>query len=284
MPRIGIVCDSTCDLAPAWLAERDVAMVPLKVLFGDESYLDWIDLTPQEFYAKMTSSPILPKTSQPSPADFAEVYRRLADQGCEGIVVITLSAALSGTFESATMAVADSPVPVRVVDGKNASQATALLVKAAIAARDAGGGIDEIEKAALDLVPDVHLYFVVDTMEYLVKGGRAGKAAGLAASLLNIKPVLHIDRDGVIEAFKKVKGMRNAVDELAAQVARDSRDTPMLLTFLSGGRPELVTMMRDALDAAGAAYVEESEGLVGAVIGTYTGPQVIGVAYHPAAG
>ncbi|MRR11081.1 DegV family EDD domain-containing protein, partial [bacterium] len=93
MSKVGIVCDSTCDLGPVWLQEHDVVMVPLKVNFGETTYLDWVDLTPNEFYAKLASSDVLPKTSQPSPADFATVYRDLIDSGCEEIVSIHLTAA-----------------------------------------------------------------------------------------------------------------------------------------------------------------------------------------------
>lgn len=282
MARVGLVCDSTCDLGPEWLAAHDVAMVPLRVLFGDDAYRDWIDLTPQEFYAKLKASPVLPKTSQPSPADFGEAYARLAAGGAEQIVVITLSAPLSGTFESATLAAADASVPVRVVDSRSASQGTGLVVKAAIWARDTGASAEEIEARALETASQVHLYFVVEDLQYLVKGGRAGRAQALAASLLNIKPVLHLGGDGVVEPYKKVKGMRGAIEEMAARVAADSEAAPMLVTILSGGTKALEDQMRAALDASGARYTIESVGVVGAVIGTYTGPEVVGVAYHPA--
>lgn len=282
MSNVGIVCDSTCDLGPEWLAEHDVPMVPLKVLFGDTSYLDWIDLAPHEFYEMLAAAPVLPKTSQPSPADFEAVYDRLAGQGCTAIVTVTLSAALSGTFESATLAAASSPIPVCVVDSLNVSLGAGLVVKAAIAARDAGGDADAVEAAARQGAADVHLYFVLETMEYLVKGGRAGKAQAAAASLLNIKPVLHIDADGVIESYKRARGMRNAIDDIAAKVAEDSRATEMCVSLLIGERQDLVDMMQASLKASGARYHVESVGMVGAVIGTYSGRDVIGVAYHPA--
>ncbi len=281
MPRIGIVTDSTCDLAPEWLADNDVKMVPLKVLFGEESHLDWIDMTPEQFYAKLKTSPMLPKTSQPSPADFAGVYADLAEQGCTEIVSIHLSAALSGTFESATMAAADSPVPVRIVDTKSASQATALSVRAAVDVRDAGGSAEEVEATARETAESCKLYFVLDTLEYLVKGGRAGKATGLAASVLNIKPVLTFSDEGTVEPFKKVKGLKKAMIVLAAQVAEDSENGTVALTIMHGAAPHLADGMRASLDLAGADYELVSVGSVGAVIGTYAGPGAVGVAYHP---
>jgi DegV family protein with EDD domain len=281
MPRIGLVCDSTCDLGPEWLASRDIVMVPLRVRFGEDVFIDWIDFTPAEFFERLAASPVLPKTSQPPPADFSAVYDRLAEQGCDEIVVVTLSAALSGTHESAVLAAATARVPVRIVDSRSASQGTGLVVKAALAARDAGGSGPEVEQAALEASSQVRLYFVVDTLEYLVKGGRAGKAQALAASLLNIKPVLRIDTEGVVEAYKKVKGMRSAIEEIAAKVAADSAAGTICCSLLSGQRQDLVTMMEQALASSGADYEIESVGQVGAVIGTYTGPQVVGVAFHP---
>ena len=281
MPKVGLVCDSTCDLEPSWLAEHDIELVPLTVLFGDETFLDWVELRPADFYARLKKFDGQAKTSQPSPADFQAAYKRLADKGCEGIVVMTLASALSGTYESATLAAAEAPVPVRVVDSRSITQGLGMVVKAAMRARDAGGDLDEVERVADKAAEEVHIYFVVETMEYLVKGGRAGRAQGAAASLLNIKPVLHIGRDGVIETFKKVKGTRSAIDEITAEVARVSAEQPMLVTLLCGEREDLVEMMRASLAASGARYEIESEGKVGAVIGVHTGPEVVGLAYHP---
>ena len=281
MTRVGIVADSTCDLGPQWLAEHDVKMVPLKVAFGDESFLDWIDLTPDEFYRKLQLSSVLPKTSQPSPAEFLEAYRSLAEQGCTEIVSIHLSAALSGTFESAMMASTDSPVPVRVVDTRRVSHATGLCVKAAVRVRDGGGDAAEIEHAARITAEASTFFLIPHTLEYLVKGGRAGKAAGLAASILNIKPILFFNAQGTIEVYKKVKSTKKAIAVVAARVAEDSASTPMTLSIPNGAAPDLAENVRVALDAAGSRYTLDSVGSVGAVIGTYAGPRAIGVAYCP---
>lgn len=281
MSEVALVSDSTCDLGPEWLEAHDIEMVPLRVHFGDDTYLDWVDLTPQQFYEKLKASSVLPKTSQPSPSDFAAVYKRLADEGCTEIVVVTLSSRLSGTYESATLAAEDSPVPVRVVDSHSASQGTGLILKAAMQVRDAGGSAAEMEAAAVKAAADVHVYFVVESLDYLVKGGRAGRAQALAASVLNIKPVLHITPEGIIEPYKKMKGMRAAIEEIAERVKIDSADVEICVSMLTGQRPDLVEMMRAALKTSGADYEIESEGAVGSVIGTHTGPDLVGLAYHP---
>lgn len=282
MSRVGIVTDSTCDLYPSELAELGVTLVPLKVLFGEESYLDWIELEPEEFYRKLKAFPGLPKTSQPSPADFLAAYTKLAEEGCEGIVSIHLSAALSGTFQSAEMAAVDSPIPVHLIDTKKVAQALGLVVRAACEARDAGQGVDEVAAYAREVASKTRLYFVLDTLDYLVKGGRAGKATGLAASLLNIKPVLDVNADGIIEPFKKVKGRKKAIAELAAHVAEDARENGhMRVALLHACAPEGAEEMRAALVAQGADVTIETTGLVGSVVGTYAGPDALGVAYYP---
>jgi len=282
MPKVGIVTDSTCDLPPEELDALGVKMVPLTVHFGDEHFRDWVDMRPEEFYKRLSTFSGLPTTSQPSPAEFSAAYHELAEQGAEEVVAITLSSALSGTYESAILAANDAPVPVRVVDAKLASQGTAMVVKAAVAARDAGMQAAGLEAFAVKMAASTRLFFLLDTLEYLVKGGRAGKATGLAASLLNIKPVLEVNKDGIIEPFKKVRGRQQALAALAQHVAAESRTlgklrVALLHAHIEGEAEELEA----ALVLARADIEIEYHGVIGAVIGTYTGPGAVGVAYHP---
>jgi len=282
MAQVGIVCDSTCDLPLTWYAQNGVRMVPLTVFFGEQGYRDWVEMQPEEFYRRLAAAAALPTTSQPSPADFAKAYAELAEQGCEGIVSIHLTSKLSGTFESATMAAAESSIPVHVVDTRRVTAGTALVVKAAVAARDAGASIEEVLATAVDVSSKMRLFFILDTLDYLVKGGRAGKAQGLAASLLNIKPVLTFNDEGTIEPFKKVKGTRKSLTELAEQVAQDSRGAGrMRVGILQAQAPDLADQLVAALDSAGADYELDSIEQVGACIGTYSGPRAVGAAYYP---
>lgn len=280
--KVGLVCDSTCDLGPEYLAEHDVEMVPLKVLFGDESFLDWLDLPPTEFYRRLQAFDGLPKTSQPSPADFQAVYSSLAGRGCDEVVSIHLSEAVSGTIESAGIAAAEVSIPVRIVDTKVVTAASAQVVQAAIEARDAGADADGVEEAARYVVANQSFYFILETLDYLVKGGRAGKAQGLAASLLNIKPILTFNEDGIIEPFRKVKGMRKAMQEVASIVAERRESGPLRVRYMHAVRPEHVETLRGLVLGSGAAYQEDGVIEVGAVIGTYAGPGAVGVAcYRP---
>ncbi len=284
MSNVGIVCDSTCDLTPEWLAEHGAQLVPLRVFFGEEGHLDWVDMHPDEFFKRLATSPTLPTTSQPSPADFEVAYAELVSRGCTDIVSIHLTAALSGTCESAILAAATASVPVHVVDTKVTSQALGLIVKRALELREGGLSAEQIAQDCIETSRRTRLYFILDTLDYLVKGGRAGKAAGLAASVLNIKPILRFNAEGTIEPFKKVKGSRKAIIELAEFVAEDSRTNGrMRITLLHAVAPDLAEELHAALDAASADYLLESVGAVGAVIGTYSGPRSVGLGYYPIA-
>lgn len=283
MGRVGIVCDSTCDLGPERLSDVDIVMVPLRVTFGDETFLDWLDVTPARFYELLSSAPALPKTSQPSPADFARVYRELAEAGCDGVVSVHLSAAVSGTIESAVLASGMVDVPVRVVDTRSTNVGLSLAVLAAAEARDLGSSLDEVESAARTVADSMTTLFALDTLEYLVKGGRAGKAQGLAASLLSIKPVLTFGADGVIAPYKKVKGTRKAILEIAdAVAAAGAEGATVRVGILQGEAPDLASELREAIDATGVAWDLVTTNTVGAVIGTYTGPRAVGAAFYAA--
>lgn len=277
----GIVTDSTCDIEPQQLASLGVEVVPLKVMFGTETYLDWVEMEPDEFYRRLATSPTLPKTSQPSPAKFTEVYERLAASGATEIVSIHLSSALSGTFESASIAAAQCSVPVHVVDSKTVSQATGLVVRAAVEARARGSDGAAIAEHARSVATRMNTLFVLDSLDYLVKGGRAGKAQGLAAALLNIKPVLRINADGIIEPFKKVKGRKRAIAEIALAIADLAASAGRVrVAVLHGCLEDCGDELINAIQETGADVEIAAVGLVGSVIGTYAGPRAIGAGFY----
>lgn len=282
MAKVGIITDSTCDLSPEGLEALGVRMVPLTVHFGDESFADWTEMTPQVFYDRMAKSAKLPTTSQPSPADFQKAYDAEIEAGAEEIVVITISSTFSGTFESAMFAAQSAKVPVHIVDTKMATQGAGLVVKAAVTKRAEGASAEEVEREALHVARSTRLFFILDTLENLVKGGRAGKAAGLAATLLNIKPVLMVNKEGIIEPYKKLRGRPAAIAALAQEVAEDARrNGRMRLVLLHACDPESADELEAALKAAGADVEIESRGLVGSVIGVHVGLRAFGAAYYP---
>ncbi|MHB0975894.1 MAG: DegV family protein [Candidatus Aquicultorales bacterium] len=267
--RIGLVTDSTADMPDEFYSDNQIKVVPLYVRFGEEVFKDWVDMTPADFYPRMRQVTELPKTSQPSVEDFLNVYRSF--EGYDGVVSIHLSSKLSGTIQSAEVAAADSPVPVTVIDGKQGSIATGILLAEAARARDAGADMDEIKQVVEDAIEDIRIAFCVDTLKYLEMGGRIGKAKFLAASLLKIRPVLTLV-DGEVTPFKKVKSRAKVVEEMVAFVKDRSAGRPVRIGFVHAGCPEVADELRGAVLASGVKIESEVVSEMGCVIGTYLGP------------
>ena len=204
---VRIITDSTTDVTPAAARQLNLGVVPLKVLFGQEEYRDGIDLTMEEFYTKLTSNDQLPTTSQPSPNDFLTEFEKAKAAG-EEIVVLTLSSQLSGTYQSAQLAKDYCEYePIYIVDSLSATIGTQLLLREAIRLRDAGQSASQIAQQLEQLKERVTILAAVDTLEYLVKGGRLSKAAGFAGSLLGIHPMITL-AEGKISVLGKARGKK----------------------------------------------------------------------------
>ena len=269
-----IVLDSTADFPEAHERFENWRMVPLYVRFGDESRRDYVEIGPQEFYARLRTVTELPTTSQPTPGDFLAVYEELAQY--ERIYSLQLSAKLSGTFESARTAAAELGDKVRVVDTETASAAIAMLGFAIQRRLEAGTTDDEIDKLIERFKKDAGLIFTVDTLEFLQKGGRIGKAAAFAGNLLHIKPILSIE-DGEVLPIKRVRGNQKAVQEFARAFAEGTHDTPNLHVGIAHAEaPERERAVRALVtDLRPQAQIDISTTL-GAVVGTHAGPGTVG--------
>lgn len=276
---VGLVVDSTCDLPLSYYEEHQVTMVPLSVRFGEEIHRDWIDIDPDAFFARMRDGEV-PKTSQPTPEEFVEAYAKLADQGVDEIVSLHLSAELSGTMQSAYVAVQTSRVPVRLIDSRVASLGTGLMLDRLVTARDGGATGEELEKMVAGLIPKVRLMYTVDSLKWLEIGGRIGKASALLGGLLSIRPILTVT-DGFVAPLKKVKGAKRVIEEMIAQVvAEGGTDKPTRGTLLRADSTEATDALREGLAAAGVKMDYLVEGRIGCVIGTYLGPGAYGVIYE----
>jgi DegV family protein with EDD domain len=283
MSTVALVTDSTADI-PLEIRERlGISMVPLKVVFGSESYLDNIELQPHEFYQKLTSSQALPTTSQPSPADFFDVFKKLVDEG-RPVVSIHLSSALSGTYQSAMIAksMLDGEGDITVIDSKSASYGYGLIVVAAAEMAAQGASPEEIAAEASRLRRELRLYFVVDTLEFLQKGGRIGKAAAVVGSLLNIKPILTIDDEGGISPVDKVRGQKRAMARIVELLEADLGRRPVDLRIAhtpghDANAKEMSALLRERFNIK--TYTETA---IGPVVGTHAGPGTVGVFVTPA--
>ncbi|MHB0875843.1 MAG: DegV family protein, partial [Anaerolineae bacterium] len=215
---IRIVTDSTANLPEDVVRLHGIVVVPLRVVSPSGTYRDGVDITPSQFYRLLTSSPSLPTTSQPPAAEFELAYRSAIDAG-DDVIAITISERLSGTFASAVTATRHLPEGrVTPFDSQVAAAPLAFMALAAATMAERGASVPEILDALETLRRKAQLLFVVDTLEYLQKGGRIGGAAALAGSLLRIKPVLTL-RDGRVEAWGKVRGKRKALQTIHDAIA-----------------------------------------------------------------
>lgn len=278
MATVAIVTDSTADIPLAVREQLNIAMVPLKVIIGDETYLDNIELTPAQFYQKLTQSKELAKSSQPSPSDFFETFKKLTDQG-KSVVCISLSSVLSGTYQSAMIAksMLDDDADVTVIDSRSASYGYGLLVVAAAKLAQAGADKTQIIEEVNRMRASMKLYFLVDTLEYLQKGGRIGKASALIGTLLNIKPILSIDDEGYVYSFEKARGQKRAFGRIAELLEDDFKGDPIELIIaktpgFEDGLAELSGLLKSRLNIA--QYTETE---IGPVIGAHAGPGTLGL-------
>ncbi len=268
---VKVVIDSSSDLPADIARDLDITVVPLSIHFGDKTYLDGEDLTPDTFYTMLASERTHPRTAQPSVGRFEETYRALAAQGHE-IVVLTLPARLSGTYNSAMLAAQSVPeAVVRVIDSGMLSMAHgAMAMEAARLGRE-GSDVDAIEAAVMAMRPRLDLFIMVDTLTYLQRGGRIGRAGAFAGAMLSVKPLLTL-RDGEVVPLQRVRTRGRALQEMAEMVRKNA---PLADVYvMHAGAPEL--------GAEFARLVEPVLGRVppvlplGPVMGVHVGPGSIG--------
>jgi DegV family protein with EDD domain len=269
-----IVVDSTADFTAGAASFANWRVVPLYVRFGDESLRDYVDLSPEEFYARLRTATTLPTTSQPTPGDFLAVYESLAS--FERVYSLHLSATFSGTVESARAAAAEIGERVRVVDTASVSSAVALLALAVQHRLERGTTDDEIDELVERFRAGSRILFTTETLEYLARGGRIGRGAAFAGQLLNVKPVLAI-RAGEVEPVKRVRGSRRALAEIVELFASETDDADSLVVAVAhADAPErAVELERLARERRPGARVEIVTEL-GAVVGTHAGPGTVG--------
>ena len=271
---IRIVTDSTSDILSAEAERLGIDVVPLTVRFGDEQFRDGVDLSPDAFYARLPTSQVPPSTSQPTPAQFGAVYRRHVEAG-DSVVSVHLSAKLSGTLQSASLAAQDLPAgSVRVVDSTTVSAGMQLLVRGALADVAAGCGAAEVEARVISRRERVGVHVLLDTLAYLHRGGRIGRAQSLLGGILNIKPVLVV-REGEVQPEARVRSRAQGIARML-EVARRERPLAALAAFHCGA-PGLLELIEPQLRADHPG-VELISGQLGAVVGTYSGPGGVGVA------
>ena len=270
-----IVLDSTADFPDARDRFPNWRVVPLYVNFGMGSFKDGVDLTASAFYERLRTAPELPTTSQPTPGDFLAAYEELGSY--ERILSVHIAARLSGTFQSAGTAAAQlGDGRVRTIDSESASVAISMLALAIQRRLERGTTDEEIDALVQRYVPEHGLLFTVDTLEFLARGGRIGRAKAFAGQLMNVKPILSI-REGEVLPVKRVRGNRKAFQEFVDALDAHTRDEPSLRVGIAhADAPErMVELEKMVRDRRPQARIE-METMLGAVIGAHAGPGTVG--------
>ena len=277
---VKIIIDSAADILPSECQALGIRHLPLKVFFGQREYRDAVDMSHKEFYEKLVESDELPTTSQVSPAEFADAMEEVVSAGDEALV-ITLSSRLSGTYQSAMIAAADFEGKVFVVDSLNVSLGMRLLVQRGITLAEQGLSAAEIARQLDEEKQKIRVLALVDTLEYLKKGGRIGAATALAGSLLSIKPVIALE-DGAVVMVGKARGSKqgnNLLRQLVEKCGGIDFDRPFCVAY--SGLTDTM-MNKYIIDSAELYRGHESQlqtASIGCAIGTHAGPGAVAVAF-----
>jgi DegV family protein with EDD domain len=272
------VVDSTADLPDSLVGDPNLTLVPLTVLFGEDSHLDWVELRPEGFYRKLAETPRLPTTSQPAPGVWQELYARLLQQ-YERVYSVHLSSHFSGTYETACM-IARQFEGVKVIDSQLATGGFALLVDRMMERLNRGTEEEEFDAYIDYFLANKTFLFLPITLDYLYKGGRIGRASHLVGTLLNIRPVLMIE-DGVADAYKKVRGTRQALEAMRnGLLERASPGSDVYANLSHGLNLPVLGQLRELLEAVDDRRIHlRPPSIVGSVIGTYIGPGAVGLGF-----
>ena len=273
---VRIVTDSSCDLDAAEAEELGVEVVPLSIRFGSEEFTDRVDLTVEDFYAKMAASAALPETAAPSVGAFEQAFRRQADAGADAVLCITISSKLSATMQSAenaAKAVGDD-IDVRVLDSLSVTAGLGTIVRLAAQAAADGADADTIAATASDLADRTQVAGTLDTIDNLKKGGRVGGAQAVIGSLLSIKPLIHFE-DGVVGPAGRARTRRKALEWVRDEVWKRSKVEHLVVIH------SMAPDVDDLLDLLAPRYERDAipVATIGPVVGTHGGPRMLGATW-----
>ena len=272
-----IVTDSSCDLSDEQLSRYGIRMISLRIVCQNAEYRDRIDIQEDELYELLTHE--LPKTSLPLPEDVSALYESLAQEGVTDVIHISISSGLSGTFNMVRMITQDFEGRMRVhmVDSRTLSMGLGMMVLAAARALEEGATPEEAIERAQTVRRNQLGMFVIRTLEFLRKGGRIGKVEGVVGSLLQIKPIIYVNDEGIYATLAKARGYKSAVDTMVGEVKRFLGGARAELSVVNGKAREeaekLMERLRSELDVTGETYIMS----VSPVLAIHTGPGLLGI-------
>jgi DegV family protein with EDD domain len=275
VPGFRVVTDSTADLPDEWRERYRIEVVPLKVLFGNDTYRDRVDLSDEEFFAKLGEASRLPTTSAPAPGEFAAVYERLSRE-CEGVVSIHIGAQLSGTAEAARIGAGSvEGFPVHVVDSRNVSMVLAFLCRVAAES----GSLEEALAAVEERVARGRIIALLDTLRYVEMGGRVSRAQAMIGGMLDLKPILGLSgEDGVIHPQDRVRTRGRAIARMV-ELLRADYPVEQVAVMHAQAPEEAERVRAEIAPELEREGIQVATGQIGCVLGTHTGPRTLGFAY-----
>jgi DegV family protein with EDD domain len=283
MPGVRFVCDSTADLDPGYREAHGVRTVPLKVLFGDETFVDGVDIDAATFYSKMRGSSRNPTTSQPTPAEFEAAFRAAAADGST-VVCTTISSEMSGTYGAAVAArEALADLDIRVIDTRTVAMGHHLVVRQAVACADDGGSADAVMETISEVMRRERSLFTVPTLEYLRRGGRIGGAKALLGSMLSIKPVLQL-ADGRIEPYDKARTNQRALERIGDELISAVGESGRKAVAVAGHAERLDDCLAMAERVRPHCVSDPIVMAIGPIVGSHAGPGCIGLTFILAPG
>lgn len=285
MSKVRVFTDSAADIPKELVAELDITVIPIKLHMDGQTYIDGVTLKAEEFYKRLPDASAFPTTSQPSPMDFSEAYRSALGEDVE-ILSIHLSSALSGTYQSAVLAksmLEEENLHVTIMDSRSATYGLGMTVVAAARAAKEGKSLEECMRVAQYYIDNQKIVFTVDTLEYIQKGGRIGKAAALVGTLLNITPVLSLDEQGEVASIDKVRGKGKVLGRVMELLQQKVPPGPVSIGILHGNNEEGAKRWQEKL----IEIYEVKECVIsclGPSIGTHAGPGAVAAVVVPLGG
>lgn len=278
--KIAIVTDSTCDLAAEYLAQNDIYVLPLKVVYKDREYHDRVDIQPEEIYSRLPGD--LPTTSMPGPGEVRELFEQLKAKGYDHIIALHISSGLSGTLNVVRMVAEQFPeLKIEIIDSKALSLGLGFLVMKAVQLRDLGAKFADIVQQVLETQQKIKVFFVLKTLEYLKKGGRIGFVQASLGEILDIKPIISINAEGQYYTYAKARGRGMSIKKLKAIILENIQGKKINLAVMHGdAEGECLDVLHDLMQKVGDNIREHFFGQIGPVMVVHTGPGLLGVAYQ----
>ncbi len=275
-PHIALITDSTCDIPQPLLEQYHITVLPHVIIWGSQQYRDRVDLLPEDFYRRLKADPVMPTTSQASVLDFSTAYQSAWEQGATAVVAILLNAKFSGALQAARQAALDAKLPVGIHDSREVTMALGWQVLAAARVREAGGDVTEMLAAAEAVRQRVQLYIVLDTLEYVYRGGRIGNARRLVGNMLNVKPMIAVDHEsGIVEPAGMAMTRRKSLEMLYKRFFSEL-DTrrPLHVAVLHGDAAKDADLLAGRVEQD-YPQAERLYNITCPVLGIHTGPQAI---------